>query len=64
MESRFLVETKAFVLLVLGELEEKRKGFLGELLLTNKCTKWLALTIEILMGFPGDKEFVNLTRRG
>jgi hypothetical protein len=44
-------------------VEEKRKGFLGELLLTNQITEWLALTIEILMGFPGD-EFVKFYKEG
>jgi hypothetical protein len=66
---RFLVESKSFVFLVLDgasvlRVEEKRKGFFNEVLLSNQCTIWLALTMEILLGFPGDKEFVKSFRDG
>jgi hypothetical protein len=57
MERRFLVELKYFVLSILDGasvlwVEEKRKGFFGEVLLSNHCTAWLALTMEVLLGFP------------
>jgi hypothetical protein len=69
MERRFLVESKSFVPLVLDgasvlRVEEKRKGFLGEILLSNQCTAWLASTMDVLLGFPGDKEFVKSFTEG
>jgi hypothetical protein len=69
MERRFLVESKSFVLSVLDGasvlwVKEKRKGFFGEVLLSNQCTAWLASTMEVLLGFPGDKEFVKSFREG
>jgi hypothetical protein len=69
MERRFLVESKSFVLSVLDGasvlwMEEKRKGFFGEVLLSNQCTIWLAATMETLLGFPGDKEFFKSFREG
>jgi hypothetical protein len=64
MERRFLVESKSFVLSVLDgasvlRVEEKRKGFFSEVLLSNQCTVWLASTMGVLLGFPGYKEFVK-----
>jgi hypothetical protein len=58
MERRFL-EAKSFVFSVHDGasvlwMEEKRKDFSGEVLLSNKCTEWLVLTMEELMGFPED----------
>jgi hypothetical protein len=43
MERRFLVEAKSFVFSVLDgvsvlRVEEKRKDFSGEVLLSNQCT--------------------------
>jgi len=69
MESRFLVKSKSFVLSVLDGAsmlrgEEKRKGFSGEILLSNQCTIWLASTMEVLLGFPRDKEFVKSFKEG
>jgi hypothetical protein len=69
MEMRFLVESKSFVLLVLDgvsvlRVEEKRKGFFGEVLLSNQCTAWLGSTIEVFLGFLEDKEFVKSFREG
>jgi hypothetical protein len=46
------------------QVEEKRKGFFGEVLLSNHCTVWLASTMEVLLGFPRDKEFVKSFREG
>jgi hypothetical protein len=69
MERRFLVESKSFVLSILDgasmlRVEEKRKGFFGEVLLSNQYIAWLALTMEVLLGFLGDKEFVKSFREG
>jgi hypothetical protein len=69
MERRFLVESKSFVLSILDgasmlRVEEKRKGFFGEVLLSNQYIAWLALTMEVLLGFPRDKEFVKSFREG
>jgi hypothetical protein len=64
MERRFLVESKSFMLSVLDgasvlRVEEMRNGFFDEVLLSNQCTVWLASTMEVLLGFPGDKEFIK-----
>lgn len=64
MERRFLVEAKSFVFSVLDgvsvlRVEKKMKDFSGEVLLSNQCTDWLVSTMEELMGFPGDSEFVK-----
>jgi hypothetical protein len=69
MERRFLVEAKSFVFSVLDEalvlqVEEKMKDFSGEVLRSNQCTEWLVSTIEELMGFPGDLDFVKSFREG
>jgi hypothetical protein len=69
MERRFLVELKSFVLLILDgasvlRVEEKREGFFGEVTLCNQCIAWLASTMEVLLGFPEDKEFVKSFREG
>jgi len=69
MERRFLVESKSFVLSVLDgasvlQVKEKRKGLFGEVLLNNQCIIWLAETMEILFGFPRDKEFFKSFREG
>jgi hypothetical protein len=69
MERRFLVEAKSFVLSVLDgasvlQDEEKRKGFFSEILLSNQCTGWLSSTMEALLGFLGDKEFVKSFEEG
>jgi hypothetical protein len=69
MEMRFLVKLKSFVLSVLDgalvlQVEEKRKGLFGEVLLSSQCTVWLAATIKILLGFPRDKEFFKSSRKG
>jgi hypothetical protein len=60
MEMRFLVESKSFVLSALDgasvlRVEEKRKGFFGEVILSNQCTAWLASTMEGPFGFPWRK---------
>jgi len=69
MERRFQVGTKSFVFPVLdGALvlwvEEKRKDFYGEVPLSNQCTEWLVSTMEELMGFLGDSDFVKSFREG
>jgi hypothetical protein len=67
IERRFLVELKSFVFSVLDgasvlRVEEKRKGFSGEVL-SSQCTVWLASAMEVLLGFHGGDE-VLIVRRG
>jgi hypothetical protein len=69
MERRFLVDSKSFVLSVLDgvlmlQVEEKRNGFFCEILLSNQCTAWLASTMEVLLGFPGDKRVCEIFHGG
>jgi hypothetical protein len=69
MERRLLVEAKLFVFSVLDWalvlwVEEKRKDFSGEVLLSNQCIEWLVLMMEELMGLPGDSNFVKSFREG
>jgi hypothetical protein len=69
MERRFLVESKSFVLLVLEgasvvRVEEKRQGFHGAVVLSSHCSAWLASTMETLLGFPGEQEFIKSYREG
>jgi hypothetical protein len=50
MDKIFLVESKAFTFSVLGgasalRVEEKRKNFLGVVLLNAQSSEWLALTL-------------------
>jgi hypothetical protein len=69
MERRFLVEAKSFVFSVLDvasvlRVEEKRKDFSGEVLLSNQCTEWLVSMMELLMGSSRDSDFVKSLGRG
>jgi hypothetical protein len=55
MEQRFSVEAKSFYFSTrkcnaLVRLEEKRKGFVGIILLGSKCSVWLADAVEEEMG--------------
>jgi len=46
-------------------VEEKRKGFFDEAILSNQCFAWLVSTMGVLLGFPGDKgSKVMIVRRG
>jgi hypothetical protein len=69
MEKRFLVESKSFALSVLEgasvlRVEEKRKGFLGAVVLSLQSSNWLATMIESLLGFPEDEDFIKSYREG
>jgi hypothetical protein len=55
-EKSFIVESKTFIFSVLDgasvlRVKEKRKSFLGKLILSTQCFEWLASTFEILLGF-------------
>jgi hypothetical protein len=69
MEKRFLVESKSFTLSVLEgasvlRVEEKRKGFLGTVVLSLQSSNWLAMMIESLLGFPEDEDFIKSYMEG
>jgi len=69
MEKRFLVESKSFSLSMLEgasvlRVEEKRKGFLGAVVLSLQSSNWLATMIESLLGFPEDEDFIKSYREG
>ncbi len=64
MERRFLKELKSFALSVLEgpsvlRVEEKRQGFLGAVVLSFQSSTWLATTIESLLGFSEDQDFIK-----
>lgn len=68
MEMNFPVESKSFSISILEgasmvRLEEKRKN-LGAIVLSTQCFDWLASTLEILLGFPRDQDFVKSFREG
>jgi hypothetical protein len=62
MERRFSVEAKTFNLLVkesVFRLEERRKGFVGVILVGHHCAAWLVVTVEeAVQSLVGD-EFVE-----
>jgi hypothetical protein len=67
MEKSFIVELKTFVFSVLNgvsvlRVEEKRKSFFGELILSTQCSEWLASMLEILLGFSEDQDFIKSFR--
>jgi hypothetical protein len=67
MERRFLVELKSFVLSVLEgapvlQVKAKRRGFFGVVVLSSQCSARLVLTVETLLGFPGEQEFIKSYR--
>lgn len=69
MEKSFLVESKIFVFSVLDgasrlRVGEKRKSFSGKIVISPQCSEWLASTMEILLGFPEDQEFIKSFREG
>jgi hypothetical protein len=69
MEKRFTVEAKSFVFVVLDgasvlRVVEKRKCFLGEVVLSIQCSKWLAATLEMLLGIPKEQDFIKSFREG
>jgi hypothetical protein len=69
MEISFIVESKTFVFLVLDgasmlRVGEKRKSFSGEIFISSPCFEWLASTLEILVGYPEDQDFIKSFREG
>jgi hypothetical protein len=69
MEKSFIVESKIFVFSVLdGEsmlrVGEKRKSFSGEIIISCQCSKWLASTLEILLGHLEDQDFIKSFTEG
>jgi len=69
MGKSFVVESKTFVFSVLDgasvlRVEEKRKSFSGELILSSQCSEWLASTLEILLDFLEDQDFIKSFREG
>jgi hypothetical protein len=69
MERWCWVEAKSFVFTMvegasLVRLEERRRNFSGLVLLGAQSVGWLASTIESLLWFPGDKDFVRTFREG
>jgi hypothetical protein len=63
MDKNFIVESKSFTFSVLGgastlRVEEKRKIFLGVVILNSQSSEWLVLTLEVLLGFPKEQDFV------
>lgn len=61
------MESKSFVLSVLEgssvlRVEEKRQGFHGVVVLSSHCSAWLVSTMETLLGFPGEQEFIKSYR--
>jgi hypothetical protein len=69
MELSFIVESKTFVFSVLEgastlRVGEKRKGFSGEILISSPCSEWLASTLELLVDFPEDQDFIKSFRKG
>jgi hypothetical protein len=69
MERNFTVESKFFSLSVLEgasmvRVEEKRKSFFVVIVLSTRCSDWLASMLETLLGFSGDHDFVKSFREG
>jgi hypothetical protein len=69
MDKRFIVEAKTFVFSVLDgaavlRVEEKRKNFFGKVILSFQCSEWLVSTMEGLLGFSIEQDFVKSFREG
>jgi hypothetical protein len=69
MERNFTVESKFFSLSVLEgasmvRVEEKRKSFFRAIVLSTRCSVWLASMLETLLGFSGDHDFVKSFKEG
>jgi hypothetical protein len=68
MEKRFIVESKTFVFSILDGASRLRVGekraFSGEIVINSQCSEWLALTMENLLGYPEDQEFIKSFREG
>lgn len=60
-------ESKSFAFSVLGSasklrVEKKRKNFLGVVILNSQSSEWFASTLEVLLDFPKEQDFVKLFR--
>jgi hypothetical protein len=69
MDKNFLVESKSFTFSVLGgastvRVEEKRKNFLGVVILNAQSSEWLASSLEVVLGLPAEQDFVKSFREG
>jgi hypothetical protein len=69
MDKNFIVESKSFTFSVMGgasmlRVEEKRKKFQGVAILNSQSSEWLASTLEVLLGFPEEQDFVKSFREG
>jgi hypothetical protein len=69
MELRFFVESKTFVFSILDgastlRVGEKTKSFSGEIFISSSCSEWLASTLECLVDFPEDQNFIKSCREG
>jgi hypothetical protein len=67
MECRFVVEAKEFLFSVKSgfsdlRLEEKRKSFLGVVILGALCSAWLVDTVKEALKSPGSLDFVKSFR--
>jgi len=67
MERRFVVEAKEFLFSVKSgfselRLEEKRKSFLGVVVLGSLCSAWLVDTVKEALKSPGSLDFVKSFR--
>jgi hypothetical protein len=67
MERRFKVEAKTFFFSTKAaklRLEERRKGFLGHILVGHRCASWLAATVEEASLSPVMEDFVKSSSEG
>jgi hypothetical protein len=69
MDKNFLVESKSFTFSVLGgastmRVEEKRKNFLGVVILNAQSSEWLTSSLEVVLGLPAEQDFVKSFREG
>jgi hypothetical protein len=67
MERRFKVEAKSFFFSSKASqlcLEERRKGFLGLILVDLRGVTWLAATVEEASRSPASTEFVRSSSEG
>jgi hypothetical protein len=69
MDKKFLVESKSFAFSVLAgmsalRVEEKRKNFLGVVILNCQSSEWVASMLEVLLGLSEEQEIVKSFREG
>jgi hypothetical protein len=64
MDKNFIVESEPFTFSILGgastlRVEEKRKNFLGVVILNSQSSEWLASTLEVVLCFLEEQDFVK-----